>query len=205
MLAETIRSQLIEPLDKSIKSMQLSKKTIQADLDMLFDECDDATHQYNRCKRAVDKADIVAQQAHEKLDAATSQPVVNPQHADRLRLHVQKADDAADLARSHLRQAEERLRATTARHHATEYPRVLQALRKLESQRSYDAFKAVHGLVAAERDAGVVVSRGIEEMGELVAAVDLAGDLQRYDDIYCGAADVQMQRIDTADSQTLIK
>lgn len=220
MLAETIRTQLLDPLEKAIKSMQLTRKTIQADLDMLFDESADATRQYEQCKRAMDKSDIAAQQAHQRLDSLTLQDVVNPHHADKVRLTVQKADDAADLARSQHRQAEERLRAVTVRLHSTEFPRVLHQLRRLEAQLAYDAYKTVHGLLAAEQVASDLSRQGVEEMRARVAGIDLEADLRRYDAIYgrgtggssSGGAEedgdqqqVQMQRIDTADSVPMLK
>lgn len=184
--------------------MKVSQQTIKADADMLFEELKDAKMLWEKAQLQSEKAEREAETAKFKLESATaSTHPLPPSALDSLKLKVQRASERADLARSSARQCEDRVRAIASRHSSTEYPRVMCMLRRQESQRAFDAFKTIHGLVEAEREAGDVANRALTEMNERVASVELSGDLSKYDDVYKCGAEVTLQKIDTADSQIL--
>lgn len=184
MMAEQLKGQLSEPLEKAIKSMQVSRQTLQEETTMLTRELRDAECAWKRAREAAEESDAAANRAKQDLATVIGNTSARPKAIDAAKLAYQRASERASLARNASRQGEERLANVRAKHASTEIPRLLQAFRRQTSQRAYDAFRALHALGEVQRQTSELDVRAASEMQDRVSRVALSDDMDRFDVVY---------------------
>ena len=190
MLAETIKSQLIDPLHESIKGQTSTRQNLQADFDLLRKEEQEAKRSLEKARAQVAAADRQVEACLAAKQRIQVQATANHNHHP-VTIKLQRAEEQADMARSALRQAEEWYKTIATRHAGHEYPRLLMALRKSHTQRTVDAFKTIHLMVEAEAEADRLVNESCANMARTLKSVNMDDDMAVYDRLFSGNGTIE--------------
>lgn len=184
MLAETMGTSVLEPLQAAVKSMEASRKTLVEQSAFLKKEQAEARNALKKALAASEAASEEAESAKSALASLQAKGDIKSRPLDKAKLKAQVAQERAAAAKQAHRQCEERLTLLLQKHQQQEAPRLLEEFRRQEAQRSFDSYRIVHCVVEIEKARMEVEEKAVREMEEHVRSIDLSADMQRFDALY---------------------
>ena len=185
MLGETLATQVVEPLQATIKSMEASRKTLVEQAAFLKKEQAEARNTLKKAQNAAENALEESDKAKTALGILQAKGDVKSKPLDKAKLKAQVTQERFAAQKQVHRQCEDRLNTLLSKHQSNEYPRILEEFRGQEAQRAFDAYKIVNAMVEIEKARMEVEEKAVGDMQTHLREIDLSSDMQLFD-LNCG-------------------
>jgi hypothetical protein len=185
MLGETLATQVVEPLQATIKSMEASRKTLVEQAAFLKKEQAEAKNALKKAQCTADNALEEADKAKTVLSTLQAKGDVKSKPLDKAKLKAQVTQERYAAQKQVHRQCEDKLATLLSKHQSNEYPRLLEEFRGQAAQRAFDAYKIINAMVEIEKARMEVEDKAVEDMRAHLREIDLSSDMQQFD-LLCG-------------------
>lgn len=182
--SESLLHQIIEPLQASLKEMEITKQAINSTIDNYIKDINDGQSNVRKYKALYEQTSKNCIDARTTVDRLIKTNSSNAKELEKARVKAQIAQEKFNASKQSYRQAEDHLKQLQTKLYGQEFPALRQRLRQLESQRCRDALSYMIGITELEKRCASMNQSYAEEMMVKLKKIDLSKDEQTFSSIY---------------------
>jgi len=184
-LAESLLSQLLDPINASINEMEQQRQAVLEESQISTREIHDAASNLKKAQKQYDKAERSLENCRSafervRIEASTSET----KQLEKLRIKVKTSEDRLEGTKQALRFAQDTAHSLRSKYQGQDVPRIITALQCMEGQRGRLVLSYILGMIELERRCAVMNENYANDMALKLKQVDLQKDEQRFTTVF---------------------